>query len=86
MYSTEGDKVGKLLPCLSIANSRRLLSFPQVLPNFTMYPGILPHVAHMKPRVNQPSYFMPDDLKLVSGGIGLIEWRTILTDMLCGYM
>ncbi|KAK2168696.1 hypothetical protein LSH36_15g19075 [Paralvinella palmiformis] len=35
-----------------------------VLPNFTMFTSILPHVAHMKPRAHQPSFFMPDELKL----------------------
>ena len=37
-----------------------------VLPNFTVYPGMLPHMAHMKAKANQPSFFMPDDLKSVS--------------------
>ena len=35
-----------------------------VLPNFTMYPGILPHMAHMKPKPNMPGFFMPDEIKL----------------------
>ena len=34
-----------------------------VLPNFSMYPGILPHVAHMKLKSNMPSFFMPDEIK-----------------------
>ena len=38
----------------------------QVMPNFTMYPNILPHVAHMKPKPNSPSFFMPDEIKVVS--------------------
>ena len=37
-----------------------------VLPNFTVYPGLLPHMAHMRPGMNQPSFFMCDDLKSVS--------------------
>lgn len=35
-----------------------------ILPNFTMYPGILPHVAHMKLKSNMPSFFMPDEIKM----------------------
>ena len=37
-----------------------------VLPNFTVYPGMLPHMTHMKTKVNQPSFFMSDELKSVS--------------------
>jgi PAB-dependent poly(A)-specific ribonuclease subunit 3 len=35
-----------------------------VLPNFTVYPGLLPHIAHMKTKSNQPSFFMPDEMKM----------------------
>ncbi|KAK6172940.1 hypothetical protein SNE40_016494 [Patella caerulea] len=35
-----------------------------VLPNFTMYPSIPPHIAHMKLKTNMPQFFMPDELKL----------------------
>ena len=35
-----------------------------VMPNFTMYPGILPHVAHMKPKQNMPAFFMPEEIKM----------------------
>ncbi|ELT95021.1 hypothetical protein CAPTEDRAFT_144629, partial [Capitella teleta] len=35
-----------------------------VFPNFTVYPGMLPHIAHMKPKSNQPSFFMPDEMKM----------------------
>lgn len=34
-----------------------------ILPNFTVYPGVLPHMAHMKPKSNLPSFFMPDEIK-----------------------
>ncbi len=30
-----------------------------------MYPSILPHVAHMKPKPHSPSFFMSDEIKLV---------------------
>ncbi|KAL3878580.1 hypothetical protein ACJMK2_030916 [Sinanodonta woodiana] len=33
-------------------------------PNFAMFPGIPPHVAHMKIKSNMPQFFMPDELKL----------------------
>ena len=35
------------------------------MPNFTMYPGMLPHVSHMKPKQHIPSFYMPDEIKLV---------------------
>lgn len=35
-----------------------------VMPNFTMYPGILPHVAHMRIKSNMPPFFLPDELKM----------------------
>ena len=35
-----------------------------ILPNFSMYPGLLPHVAHMKVKSNMPSFFMPDEIKM----------------------
>ena len=35
-----------------------------VMPNFTMYPSIMPHVGHMKLKANMPSFFMPDEIKL----------------------
>ncbi|XP_067663719.1 PAN2-PAN3 deadenylation complex subunit pan3-like [Haliotis asinina] len=34
------------------------------LPNFTMYPGLPPHIAHMKVKVNMPQFFMPDEIKM----------------------
>ena len=35
------------------------------MPNFTLYPGILPHMAHMRLKTNMPSFFMQDELKIV---------------------
>uniref|UniRef100_T1JCH4 PAN2-PAN3 deadenylation complex subunit PAN3 n=1 Tax=Strigamia maritima TaxID=126957 RepID=T1JCH4_STRMM len=35
-----------------------------VLPNFHMFPGTPAHVAHMNPKANAPSFFMPDDLRI----------------------
>ena len=40
-------------------------SFFQVVPTFTMYAAALPHVAHLKTKTSQPSFFMSDELKLV---------------------
>ncbi|XP_052793703.1 PAN2-PAN3 deadenylation complex subunit pan3-like isoform X2 [Mya arenaria] len=34
------------------------------IPNFTMYQGAPPHVAHMKVKSNMPQFFMPDELKM----------------------
>jgi len=34
------------------------------MPNFTMYQGPPPHVAHMKVKSNMPQFFMPDELKM----------------------
>ncbi|XP_041356665.1 PAN2-PAN3 deadenylation complex subunit pan3-like isoform X2 [Gigantopelta aegis] len=34
------------------------------LPNFSVYPGVPPHIAHMKVKVNMPQFFMPDELKM----------------------
>jgi len=38
----------------------------QVMPQFTVFSGMLPHIAHLKlkPGVT-PSFFMPDELKMV---------------------
>ena len=42
-----------------------VLAFFQVVPTFTMYAAALPHVAHLKTKTSQPSFFMSDELKLV---------------------
>ncbi|XP_060556604.1 PAN2-PAN3 deadenylation complex subunit pan3-like isoform X2 [Ruditapes philippinarum] len=34
------------------------------LPNFTMFHGPPPHIAHMKVKSNMPQFFMPDELKV----------------------
>ncbi|KAL5011536.1 hypothetical protein ScPMuIL_010087 [Solemya velum] len=35
-----------------------------VLPNFSMYPGLPPHIGHMKVKANMPQFYMPDELKM----------------------
>jgi len=38
----------------------------QVVPQFTVFSGMLPHVAHLKlKRGVSPAFFMPDELKMV---------------------
>ncbi|XP_064608976.1 PAN2-PAN3 deadenylation complex subunit pan3-like isoform X2 [Liolophura sinensis] len=34
------------------------------LPNFTMFPALPPHIAHMKVKANMPQFFMPDEIKM----------------------
>ena len=60
------------LVCLRVIDG--LCLFLQVMPNFTMYPGILPHVAHMRIKSNMPPFFLPDELKMV----GLLVRNTYL--------
>ncbi|KAK3100528.1 hypothetical protein FSP39_021365 [Pinctada imbricata] len=34
------------------------------LPNFSMFPSLPPHIAHLTVKKNMPQFFMPDELKL----------------------
>lgn len=40
--------------------------FSQQLPNFSMFPSLPPHIAHLTVKKNMPQFFMPDELKMVS--------------------
>ncbi|XP_052829530.1 PAN2-PAN3 deadenylation complex subunit pan3 isoform X1 [Octopus bimaculoides] len=37
---------------------------PVVLPNYSFYPGMPSHIAHMKVKANMPQFFLPDEIKM----------------------
>ncbi|UYV83719.1 PAN3 [Cordylochernes scorpioides] len=36
-----------------------------LLPDFDVFPGNPSHIEHMKPKANAPSFFLPDELRMV---------------------
>lgn len=38
---------------------------PLILPDVNVYPGNPSHVEHMRPKANAPSFFLPDELRMV---------------------